>query len=127
VGNKRLRIICPESSINFLATHAHDLIEPGGACRGEVEMHVRVTLEPAIVLGLVGVEVVEDHMDSRTRVVSDDIVHEIEEFDTPSAIFVGGSDLTGGDLEGRNASSCRRRRSGASAAHIEPCHQAAGS
>ena len=78
-----------------------DLIGPGGACRGEVEMHVRVTLEPAIVLGLVGAEVVEDHINCSIRAVGDDIVHEIEEFDAPSAIFVSGRDLTGGHLEGR--------------------------
>ena len=32
------------------------LIEPGGPCRREVEPYLRVTLEPAVVLGLVGVE-----------------------------------------------------------------------
>src|SRR5262249_54301339 len=70
-------------------------------CRGEMEMHVRVTLEPAIVLWLVGVEVVEDDMDGGVRVISDDIVHEIEKFDAPSAIFVRRGDLAGGHLEGR--------------------------
>src|SRR6187401_1455131 len=42
-----------------------DLVEPGGACRCEVEMHVLVTLEPAVVFGLVGTEVVEDDVDGR--------------------------------------------------------------
>src|SRR5580765_7128964 len=63
-----------------------DLIEPGGSGRSEVEMHIRVTLEPAVVFGLVGVEVVEDDVDGGVRVASDDIVHEIEEFDPASAI-----------------------------------------
>ena len=70
-------------------------------------MHIRVTLEPAIVLGLVGVEIVEDHMDCGVRVVSDYIVHEVEELDAPAAIFVRGSDLAGGHLksskQGRSA------------------------
>src|SRR5271166_5211122 len=78
-----------------------DLIEPGGSCRGEVEMHVGVTLEPAVVFGLVGVEVVEDHMDCGVRVASDDIVHEVEKLDASAALLVGGRDLAGGDLEGR--------------------------
>ena len=40
-----------------------DLVEPGGPRRREVETHVRMTFEPAIVPGLVGVQVVEDDMD----------------------------------------------------------------
>src|SRR5689334_3697776 len=70
-------------------------------------MHIRVTLEPAIVVGLVGVEIVEDHMDCGVRVVSDYIVHEVEELDAPAAIFVRGRDLAGGHLksskQGRSA------------------------
>jgi hypothetical protein len=77
------------------------LVEPRGSRRGEVERHVRITFEPAIVLGLVSVEVVEDHVNCGVGVVSDGIVHETEEFDTLSAIFVGGSDLAGGHFEGR--------------------------
>jgi hypothetical protein len=78
-----------------------DLIEPGGSGRREVEMHVLVALEPAVVLGLVGVEIVEDDMDGGVRMRGDDIVHEIEEFDPAPAIFVGCRDLAGGDLERR--------------------------
>jgi hypothetical protein len=67
---------------------------------GVVEMHVRVTLEPAVVLGLVGIEVVEDDMDGRVRIEGDDVVHEIEEFDASPALLVHGSNLAGGHLEG---------------------------
>lgn len=45
-------------------------------------MNVRVA-EPAIVPGLVGIEIVEDDVDGRVRVSGDDIVHEIEELDAP--------------------------------------------
>ena len=48
------------------------LIEPGSPGRREVEMNVRVAPEPAVVLGFVGAEVVEDDMDGRVRVSSDD-------------------------------------------------------
>src|SRR6516165_3802773 len=47
-----------------------DLVEPGGPRRREVEM----TFEPAIVPGLVGVQVVEDDMDGRIRVCGDDVI-----------------------------------------------------
>ena len=39
-----------------------DLIEPGSTGRGEVEMYVGMTLEPAVVFRLMGVEIVEDWM-----------------------------------------------------------------
>ena len=42
-----------------------DLVEPGSARRREVEVHVRMMLEPAVILGFVGVEVVEDDVDGR--------------------------------------------------------------
>ena len=40
-----------------------------------------MTFEPAIVPGLVGVQVVEDDMDGRIRVCGDDVVHEVEELE----------------------------------------------
>src|SRR6266849_8808067 len=76
-----------------------DLVEPGGPGRREVEMYVRMTLEPAIVLGLVGIEVVEDNMDGGVRIGGDDIVHEIEELDAPAPLLVSGGHLAGGDFE----------------------------
>src|SRR5690349_883794 len=45
-----------------------DLIEPRSPGRGEVEAYVGMTLEPAIVLGLVGIEVVEDDVDGGVRI-----------------------------------------------------------
>ena len=40
-----------------------DPVEPGSPRRREMETHIGMTLEPAVVFGLVGVEVVEDDMD----------------------------------------------------------------
>jgi hypothetical protein len=45
-----------------------DLIEPGSTGRGEVEMYVGMTLEPAVVFRLMGVEIVEDDMDGGIRI-----------------------------------------------------------
>src|SRR4029450_9761376 len=64
------------------------LIEPGGAGRGEVEANVGVTLEPTIVLGLMGVEVVEDDVDWGIGIGSNDAVHEREEFDASPSVLV---------------------------------------
>src|ERR1700756_5581450 len=57
---------------------------------GEMEVNVGVALEPTIGLGLVRVEVVEDDMNGCVRISGDDIVHEVEEFDAPSALLVSG-------------------------------------
>ena len=59
------------------------LIEPGGPCRREVKTNVRVAPEPAIVPGLVGVEVVENDVNGGVGVSGDDIIHEVEELDAP--------------------------------------------
>ena len=76
------------------------LVEPGSPGRREVEAHVRVTLDPAVVFGLVGIEVVEHDVDRRVEVGGDDVVHEVEELDAPTARLVSRRHLAGGHLEG---------------------------
>ena len=56
-------------------------------------MNVGVAPEPAIVPGLVGVEIVEDDVNGRVGVSGDDIIHEVEEFDAPPTRLVRGGDL----------------------------------
>jgi hypothetical protein len=62
-----------------------DLIEPRGVGRGEVKMDVFVAGQPAIVFGLVSIQVVKDDMNFPVGMVSDDAVHEVQEFDSPTA------------------------------------------
>jgi hypothetical protein len=63
-------------------------------------MHVGISLEPAVVLGFMGIEVVEDDMDGGVTIDSDDVVHEVEKLDAAATLFVSDSDLSGGNLEG---------------------------
>src|SRR6476469_793422 len=63
-------------------------------------MHVGISLEPAVVLGLMGIEVVEDDMDGGVTIDSDDVVHEVEKLDAAATLFVSDSHLSGGNLEG---------------------------
>jgi hypothetical protein len=51
-------------------------------------VHIGMMFEPAVIFRLVGIEIVEDHMDGRARVVCDDLVHEIEELDPAPPILV---------------------------------------
>jgi hypothetical protein len=47
-----------------------------------------VTLAPPVILGLVGVQVVEDDVDRGIWIGGDDVVHEDEELDAPPALPV---------------------------------------
>ena len=80
-------------SLERLATQnakpAFDLIEPGSVSGRKVQMHVGMALEPAVVLGLVGTEIVEDDMNLLFLSVGfDDAVHEIQELPASSPTFV---------------------------------------
>jgi hypothetical protein len=77
-----------------------DLIEPGGAGWREMEMHVRMALQPAIVLWLVCIEIVEDDVNFAPLMLSDDPVHEVEKFDAPSPLVLAAGHLACGDVEG---------------------------
>src|SRR5215831_319694 len=65
-----------------------DLIEPGGMGRRKMEMDVLVPRQPAVVFGLVGIEIVQNHMDLPAGMVGNQAVHEIQELDAPAALLV---------------------------------------
>src|SRR5438874_12867844 len=65
-----------------------------------VKWKCTLALEPAVVLGLMGIEVVEDDMDGGVTIDSDNVVHEVEKLDAAAALFVSDSHLSGGNLEG---------------------------
>jgi len=89
------------------AEPALDLIEPACVSRCEVKMNFGMLLQPAIVLGFVRREVVENDMNLLVLVVSDDIVDEAQEFATPAPIRVSNLDLAAQHIE----RSKQRRRS----------------
>ena len=78
-----------------------DLIEPGRARRGEVELHVGVALKSWVVFRLMRVEIVKYHMDCGIGLMGgDDPVHKVQELDTLSPLLVRGNHLARGNLEG---------------------------
>src|SRR6202045_5084595 len=70
-----------------------------------MEVHVWMALQPAVILRLVRVEIVEDDMDLASSVLSDNPVHEVEKF-KPSPPLV----LTPRHLARRNVESGEERR-----------------
>ena len=77
-----------ESLAGQNAEPALRLIEPGGVRGREVEMHLGVSLEPTVFLGLVCIQVVQHDMHLTTGVGGYDFIHKIQEF---SAATPGGS------------------------------------
>jgi hypothetical protein len=76
---------------------------PAGFCDGQgfrQAQDIGMAGEPALALGLVGREIVDDDVDLFAQSGGDDLVHEIEELDAPAAPAVAGRDLAGGNLEG---------------------------
>src|ERR1700760_1645602 len=63
------------------------LIEPGRMGRGKMEMDVLVPSQPAVVFGLVGIEIVQNHMDFAAAMFGNHAVHE-----NPATRRAGGAD-----------------------------------
>ena len=98
-------------SLERLATQnakpAFNLIKPGSVSGRKVQMHVGMALEPAVVLGLVSTEIVEDDMNLLFLAVGfDDAVHEIQEFPASPTFVMTGLNQSSGGFERREK--CRR-------------------
>jgi hypothetical protein len=65
-----------------------------------VKMHVLVARQPAIVLWLMGVHVVQDDVNFPAGMFGDDAVHEMQEFHAPAAPVMASRDLAGNHLQG---------------------------
>ena len=76
------------------------LIEPGGMGRRKMEMDVLVPRQPAVVFGLVGIEIVQNHMDLPAGMIGNQAVHEIQELDATAALIMAGLDQASGNIEG---------------------------
>src|SRR6516165_4335744 len=63
-----------------------------------MEMDVWVSLEPALIL-LMGIEVVEDHVEFAIRESGNEAVHEAEELDPAAPLGMRSNDPSGGDFE----------------------------
>ena len=97
----------PERLAAQNAKPAFNLIKPGSAGGRKVQMHVGMTLEPAVVLGLVGIEIVEDNVNFLFLAVGVyDAVHEIQELPASPAFVVAGLNQASGGFERRE----KRRR-----------------
>ena len=75
------------------------LIEPAGMGRRKMEMDILVPSQPAVVFWLVGIEIVQDHMDLPAGMLGNHAVHEIQELDATAALIMAGLDQASGNIE----------------------------
>jgi hypothetical protein len=76
-----------------------DLIEPRSMRRNEMKVDILMSPQPAIMLRLVGVEVVQDHMNLLLAIAGHDLVHEVEQLHSPAAPVMAALDQAGGHLQ----------------------------
>src|SRR5437870_608971 len=76
--------------LQSLAAHdtepAFDLVEPRGMSGGVMKMNVGMTCPPAIMLGLMGIQVVYDHVQVQIRIGSHQTVHKVQELAPAAAL-----------------------------------------
>src|SRR5436190_11244088 len=80
------------------------LIHPGCVCGREMEMDVLVPGQPTIAFGLMGIEVVEDHVDLAAGMFRYDAVHEVEKLHAAAALVMIALHQSGGQLQSRKQS-----------------------
>ena len=78
-----------------------DLVQPGGMSRRVMEMHQWMLGQPAVMLGLMGVEVVKDDVKLFVRVLGHHPIHEVQELATPAAKVVSHFHHTRSHFKGR--------------------------
>ena len=66
------------------ARPAFDLIEPAAMGRNKLKIHVGMSFEPAVLFGLVSVEIVQDDVEPFAGVCGNQVIHEIQAL-TPTA------------------------------------------
>ena len=71
-----------------------------------MEMNIGVPLQPAIFLWLMGIQVIENHVDLSVWPVGENLIHEIEELSAPAAGIVSGLHHAGGHLQGSEQGGC---------------------
>ena len=92
----------PERLAAQNAKPAFNLIKPGSVSGRKVQMHVGMAPEPAVVLRLMGIEIVEDDVNLLFLSVGfDDAVHEIQELPASPTFVVAGINQSSGGFERR--------------------------
>src|SRR3974377_506213 len=69
---------------------AFNLIEPGDWGGNKVKTHLGMSFEPAVLFGLVSVEIVQDDVEFFVGVLGNQVIHEIQELTPTTAPIMSG-------------------------------------
>lgn len=64
-----------------------------------MKVNVRMGFKPAVILGLVSVKIIKHHVELFSRILSDELVHEVQKFAPASTPVMAGMYQAGGNLQ----------------------------
>src|ERR1700739_4646288 len=70
-------------------------------CRNKMKMDLRMGFEPAILLGVMRIEIVQHYVNLLVRIFGHQLVHEIQKFASAPAPIMSRMHQSGGHLQGR--------------------------
>src|SRR4030042_1393711 len=82
------------------AKPAFYLVKPRSMGRREMEGYIRMALQPTILFGFMGTQVIEYNMDFLIRVIGNDLIHKIQKLTASSAVIVASLYHTSGYIQG---------------------------
>jgi len=88
------------------AKPAFHLIEPGAVSRDEMKMDLGMGFEPAILLGLMRIEIVQHNVNLFVGIFGYQFVHEIQKFASAPAPIMPCMHQPSGHLQGRKERGC---------------------
>src|SRR5215470_15367905 len=79
---------------------AFDLVKPRGMSGGVMKMNVGMTRSPTIMLGLMGIQIVYDHVQVQIRIGGHQTVHKVQELPPTAARVMSRTHLAAQHLQG---------------------------
>jgi len=90
----------PESLPPQYAKPAFHLVEPRGMSRSVMEVDVGMLDHPAVMLGLVGIKVVQDDMEFPLRIMSNKLIHKVQKLPPAPVRVMAHLNKSRGDFQG---------------------------
>jgi len=92
--------VCPSEGLLPEDTEPYlYLVQPGSMGGRIEETDILISLEPSVIFGFVGIEVIQNNIYFLIRVGSNNILHKIEEFPTSTTFVMARLHQPGGDLQ----------------------------
>ena len=64
------------------------LVKPGSMGRRKMKVYIGMTLQPTVLFGLMGTQVIKHYMDFLIRLIGNNLIHKIQKLPAPAAGIV---------------------------------------